>query len=144
MSKGNDGMWAEENRELRQRIEELSRAIGVWEKIVRDKDKRIEELEDVKFALLDQVSALSGEEDFHILTTAQIDAAWRVTVDPNISENALMNVEAALKELGIVRCEGCGGRGIIQHLETPLEPDDDYGWNQKCPSRLQRPRMGEG
>jgi DnaJ-class molecular chaperone len=72
-----------------------------------------------------------------VLTPEQIDTAWAILQNCNKSlstnKNWRITVEHILKPLGIERCEGCGGRGIIQHLETPLEPDDDYGWNQKCP-----------
>ena len=78
--------------------------------------ERIEELE--------KQVVLSGWNDFegdvtgmHIITDAQIDAAWH-------GPNNLITREA-LKELGIERCEGCGG---AKGGQTYCPTCNDKGW----------------
>ena len=71
----------------------------------------------------------------HHITDAQLKAAVKYAKE---SRSGGWEMEAAiwavLEKLGFERCDEpeCRG-GVIQHLETPLEPGDDYGWNQTCP-----------
>jgi len=67
----------------------------------------------------EEVRAHCLEHNFHHITDAQIDAAWRYA---NASKNATAAFasELALKELGIERCTRCGGRG------TSLDIVDGY------------------
>ena len=105
---------------------------------IREAASRIEELEQIEKYNYDSLKALMQDDGKYIITAAQIDAAWikiqaaakHYGWDHEITRSLL----AILEPLGIVRCPNSEcRRGVIQHLETPLEPGDDYGWNQRCP-----------
>ena len=99
-----------ENRELRERIEELE--------ILND--------------------LLTARGKCHIITDQQIDAAWSVANNPGFTNAVREGAKMALRELGIVRCEGCedslkpgtvfkmdmGERGYI----TDCPDCDGHGW----------------
>jgi len=80
-----------------QRLESRGISDMQWE--LKEKDKRIEELEQ------DRERGLE-ERGYHIITTDQIDAAWKVAT----SEEPY--ADDCLAELGIVACEECGGSRV--------------------------------
>jgi len=114
------------------------------EKVIYDllaaKDKLIEQLKEIVKVHQDRIEKLEQSrpwtmevddgESYVLVNTRQVDLSWK---DAQASSYNLETKLDLLWELGIVECEECGGSGIIQHLETPLEPGGDYGWNQKCP-----------
>jgi hypothetical protein len=94
-----DGEWPLERGRLLQRIEELEKREGV----------------EIAAALMYEQHE-AGET--HIITTEQIDAAWALTkwcednkIHPEVTSLLQRARLEILKELGIVRCEGCEGDG---------------------------------
>jgi len=102
--------------ELRKRIEELKEALSSMTAACSEGNKRIEELEiEVDGSTQAVEAALNGM----FITREQINAAWGFA---DIRYVGGRIVELALKELGIVRCEGCKGKGQIfptraQHMD---------------------------
>jgi len=73
------------------------------------------------------------EFDFKVITDEQIDAAWGWVTDQELGGRSRNTAKLVLKELGIKRCEGCGGEGITRQYPggEPLEPCPDcngHGW----------------
>jgi hypothetical protein len=123
---GNAGMWEQENRELRVKIEELKRELLHELNANETKGQRIEELEKD----IEHRKVLMGEQgwtehpidnailDGHIITTEQIDAAW---------------VEA-LKVPYIHYPGECKGSGV--HRAWDFYPDEDPHSGQTCSACL--------
>ncbi len=91
--------------------------------------RRIEELENRNVVLTDLNRELFNMG--HIITDAQIDAAWAFA---NAQHHELTKVAAlrALAKFGIERCEGCGGSGVTSPTHELDAEDcvycDGHGW----------------
>ena len=92
---------------------------------------RIEELEENRDAWKAEAIKRAGGA-VHGITTEQIDAAWEMSEEGYIDEDVL-------RELGIERCEGCGGSGEVSEpadhdqtvLQTDVCPDcNGHGWKK--------------
>jgi hypothetical protein len=145
---GNGSMWEQENRGLRLENEQLR------EKYKKEREHstdlgnkidelltRIEELEkDNREMLADWVADKPGRT---VLTPEQIDAAWTAAfnLEGQADKCCQMEMERAFRQLGIVRCEGCGGvgdrepYGMYQPNGDPTDPTwvkcpdcDGHGW----------------
>jgi hypothetical protein len=102
--------------------------------------QRIEALENSRFELLDQISALSGEEDFYVITEEQIDKAWeqRYHIDGIGDGQPLIRADL----LHVVACKKCGGSGKTESRTGSMKEEpmlwsckDCYGhgwvWSKK-------------
>ena len=99
---------------------------------IKRQDRRIEELEkDVRREWLigyDEAHT-ETEKKAHHITDAQIDAAWKWVPDVIVKQRGML-VEPALAELGILRCEGCGGSGVAV---VQAGPDIHEKMQDECP-----------
>jgi type I site-specific restriction-modification system R (restriction) subunit len=96
LQRPNQPIWEQENRELRQRIEELRNEAYAYRQTIIDQIKRIEELEQRA-----DITTKGG----HWVTNEQIGAAWKRILDINVHyQGAGWD---ALEKLNIVRCERC-------------------------------------
>ena len=95
--------------------------------------KRIAELEKDRDFLAKTAAEYKADYNDRHITDAQIKAAVAYASHGTNAADRAMKWRV-LGRLGFERCDEpeCRG-GVIQHLETPLEPGDDCGWNQKCP-----------
>jgi len=139
-------MFLEEIERLREQLAEAEEQVGdliddaagadpkdrVWMLVPLaewdEKENRIEELAtaigqvlNMRQEIIDKVIA---GENCHIITTEQIRAAWDQTHNTASNGVYARGAENALKELGIVECEGCGGDG-------DFGPTDGGVW--RCP-----------
>jgi hypothetical protein len=132
------GRAANEIERLQQEKDQAVRAMAEMRKKMHDQEDRIEEL-DGKLTM--QSKALFDEscewfKDKHIITTAQIDAAWKLVSfyeqsqfeDP-VYAGIVDGVIAALKELGIEGCEDW----LSADTRGDVCPDcDGHGWVKIC------------
>lgn len=86
----------------------------------------IEELEEILWVKYDaNQKPIKGR---HIITTKQIDAAWAAAfnLEGSADECCQMEMERVFRQLGIVRCEGCGGTGMLTR-SCPIDkwPDSE-------------------
>jgi hypothetical protein len=99
-----------------------------------DKIKRLNERTEELEKFVDELTNYPGRV---VLTYDQIDATWRILLRclPGTTEHAM--VAFALAELGIERCEECGGIGkihsVADHDNTVPVTDvcdicDSHGW----------------
>lgn len=107
-------------------------SIAEWHSDRAELLKRIAELEELQRETVEEINSQKGV----FITDNQIDAAWAFLQDhETIASPTSDAIHMVLEMLGIVRCdfetpeEECV-RGVIQHLE----PGDNYGRNQRCPS----------
>jgi len=115
----------EEVERLRRELKECGEAYKLemkQGKIQSDRQReRIEELEFLQSEML-KVADRNGwkvTDNHHIITSNQIRRVWGILsgwnedyADRVIAAAVRSTLEAAFKELGIVRCEGCGGEGV--------------------------------
>ena len=94
-------------------------------------DKRIEELEKQQDIHCGVIQDLVCEDSHVRITTAQIDAAWGKAIAETRSKRETTYTFQALRDLGIERCEECGGSG--EKDEYP-DPNDDLPAPGPCPS----------
>ena len=94
---------------------------GVWEEIGKPHKHGVYESTWAAFR-----AALGAEATGHIITDAQIDGAWRWALFHS-EQYVREAIIEALRRIGIVRCEECGGSGVV------ADPTDDRVAN-KCPT----------
>jgi len=123
---------AVEIRQLAAKVKQLQGVIrtgilkGAWQlaEELAEAKRHIEELEQ------DRERGLE-ERGYHIITADQIDAAWEhFAKNKELRPYSRAGAECAMKELGIVACEECGG-GVSKAWDNGCPSCHGHGWVSK-------------
>ena len=118
---------------LRTKIESLEKIIVNRNLDLRERDEKIEALKNSRFELLDQISALSGEEDFHVVKDEEINEAWKYVMSLPLGSEVRLSVLYALRKFRITHCEECGGFSEVIPVNKSGRkcPACRHGWRIK-------------
>jgi hypothetical protein len=94
---------------LRREIASLETIIVNRNRDLQKRDVMISNLENARLTLLDQISALSGEEDFHVVKDEEINEAWDYAMSLPLGSEVRLSVLFALRKFRITHCNECGG-----------------------------------
>ena len=89
-------------------------------------------------AHLDNAKLQEFIKEVHYITDAQIRKAWEIYESLAVVEahGLRVQIERIFKELGIERCEGCGGVGLVENerdcmMTSPCPNCNGKGWTIK-------------